>query len=146
MRIFYAFLIIFVTAILWMLPITSAIYDFRTDLRTDTFSTSTAIGVTTANETLMGDLYDCDMGSIDIDSDDATDNPLPGSVNCTTQVLTVAGLTANTTRTLDITYAYDALAGNNAIDTLIGWLPYIWILVIVVFPMAAIFAMFTGRT
>ena len=129
-----------------MLPVTQAIYDYRTDQRTDTFSTDTAVGVTTANETLLGDLYDCDMGSIDIDSDEATDAPLPNSINCTSQELNVTGLTANTTRTLNITYDYDALAGNNAIDTLVGWLPYIWILIIVVFPMAAIFAIFTGRT
>ena len=129
-----------------MLPVTQASYDYRTDLRTDTFSTDTAVGVTTANETLLGDLYDCDMGSIDINSDEAADTPLPSSINCTSRVLLVEGLTANTTRLLDITYAYDALAGNNAIDTLIGWLPYIWILMIIGFPMAAIFSIFTGRT
>lgn len=144
MRIFYAFLIIFVSVIFWMLPITQGVYDFRTDQRTDTFSTDTAVGVTSANETLFGDLYDCDMGSIDIDSDLVTDAPLPNSVNCTSRVLNITGLTTNTTRTLDITYDYDALEGNNAIDTLLGWIPYINILIIVVFPIASILAMWKG--
>lgn len=144
MRIFYAFLIIFVSVVLWTLPITQAVYDYRTDQRTDTYSTDTALVVTTANETLLGDLYDCDMGSIDIDSDVATDAPLPSSINCTSRVLLVEGLTANTTRILDITYDYDALAGNNAIDTLLGWIPYINILIIVCFPIASILAMWKG--
>ena len=144
MRIFYAFLIIFVSVILWTLPITQMVYDYRTDQRTDTYSTDTAVGVTSANETLLDDLYGCDMGSIDIDSTLATDAPLPNSVNCTNRVLNITGLTANTTRTLDITYDYDALEGNNAIDTLLGWIPYINILIIVCFPIASILAMWKG--
>jgi len=146
MRIFYAFLIVVVSAILFMLPLTEAAYDFRTDLRTDTFSTATAVGVTTANETLFGDLYDCDMGSIDIDSDDATDTPLPGSINCTNRVLNITGLTANATRILGITYAYDALAASDAINRLVDIVPWIWLLVIIAFAPAALFAIFTGRT
>lgn len=144
MRIFYAFLIIVVAAILWMLPITMAIYDFRTDLRTDTFNTSTAVGVTTANETLLDDLYDGDIGSVDIASDDATDAPLANSYNSTSRVLGMTGLTENTTRTLEISYDIDAL-DVDSLNTLFDWLPLIWILVIVAFPMAALFAIFTGR-
>jgi len=127
-----------------MLPITQAVYDYRTDQRTDTYSTDTAIGVTSANETLLGDLYDCDTGSIEFYSDLGTDVPLANSVNCTSRVLNITGLTDNTTRTLDITYDYDALEGNNAIDTLLGWIPYINILIIVVFPIASILAMWKG--
>ena len=145
MRIFYAFLIILVTVILWMLPVTQAIYDFRTDLRTDTFSTDTAVAVTTANETLLTDLYNCDMGSIDIDSDLATDLPLPSSINCTNRVLLVSGLTANTSRILDITYAFNAITDHPSLGTLLGWFPFIWWLILVAFPMAAIFAIFTGK-
>lgn len=145
MRIFYAFLIILVATMLWMLPITSAIYDFRTDLRTDTFSATTAVGEDSANVTLLADLYDCDMGSIDIDSDDATDAPMPNTYNCTSRELNVSWLTDNTTRILDVSYDSSALKGNPAIDTLLGWIPYIWILIICVFPMAALFAIFTGK-
>ena len=145
MRIFYAFLIIFVATILWMLPVTSAIYDFRTDVRTDTFSTTTTVGVTTANETLHEELYDDDIGSVDITSEDATDTPLPNSYNATSQVLNIIGLTENTTRELEVAYDVDALEGDNAVDILLGWVPYIWILIICVFPMAALFAIFTGR-
>ena len=146
MRIFYAFLIVLVAGILFMLPMTEAIYDFRTALRTDTFSTTTAIGITTANETLLGNLYDCDMGSIDIDSDEATDHPLPSTINCTNRVLTISGLSANITRILEITYAFDALEGSTAVNALADRIPWIWLLITIAFGPAAIFAIFTGRS
>jgi len=129
-----------------MLPLTEAVYDYRTDLKTDTFTTTTAVGVTTGNATLGTDLYDCDMSSIDIDSDDSTDNPVPSSINCTNRFLDISGLTANTTRILSITYAYDALQGSTAINNLLDRVPWIWLLVIIAFAPAAIFAIFTGRT
>ena len=128
-----------------MLPVAEAVYDYRTMQRTDTFSTDTAVDVHAANETLLGDLYDCDMGSIDIDSDDATDTPLPSSINCTNRVLNIAGLTANATRILNITYDVNALGAYTAIDTFLGFLPYIWLLVIFAFIPAALFAIFTNR-
>ena len=131
---------------MWLLPITTAIYDFRTDLRTDTFSTDTAAGVTSANETLLESLYEGDLGSIDIFSDDATDVPLGSSYNATSRLLNVTGLTANATRTLDVSYDVDALQGSEAINTLVDRVPWIWFLIIVAFGPAALFAIFTGRT
>jgi len=135
----------FVSAILFMLPFTQMAYDFRTDPRTDTFSVDTAVAVTTANASLLDDLYDGDMGSVDIDSDLATDNPLPASYNVTTRLLDITGLTANNTRTLEITYDFDALDASAAIATLIDRLPWIWLLVCIAFAPAALFAIFTGR-
>jgi len=145
MRIFYAFIIIFVSAILFMLPFTQMAYDFRTDPRTDVYTVDTAVGITTGNESLYDDLYDDDMGSIDIDSTLATDIPMPSSYNTTTRLLDITGLTANTTRTLSITYDYDALDASEAIATLIDRLPWVWLLVCVAFSPAALFAIFTGR-
>ena len=128
-----------------MLPVSEAIYDYRTMSRTDTFSTDTAVGVTTANETLLDDLYNGDIGSVDIDSDDATDAPLANSYNVTNQVLNIGGLTANATRILGITYDVGALTLYVAVDTLLDFLPYIWVLIIICFPPAALFAIFTNR-
>ena len=145
MRIFYAFLIVVVSAILFMLPVTEAIYDYRTDLRTDTFSTTTAAAVTSANETLLVGLYDSDISTIDIDSDDSTDDPLANTYNATSRVLNVTGLTAATTRTLDITYDIDALEGSDAIGKIADIVPFVWMILIIAFPPAALFAIFTGR-
>ena len=144
-RILYAGLIMLVTVFLWMLPVEEAVYDFRTALRTDTFLTATAAGVTSANETLGGDLYECDLSSIDIDSDDTTDTPVANSANCTSQILNITGLSANTTRVLEITYAYNALVGYDAINTVVGRFPFIWILLIIIFPVAAIASLFLRR-
>lgn len=144
MRIFWAFLIIVVSTILWLLPITTAIYDFRTDQREDTFATETGAG-TTANVTLLDDLYEDDTGSVDIDSDLATDAPLPSSYNATNQNLLVNGLTASANRTLIVTYDIDALSESEAVSNILDRLPLIWLVVIIAFPPAALFAIFTGR-
>ena len=122
-----------------------AVYDFRTALRTDTFLTATVVGVTSANATLGDDLYDEDTGSVDIDSDDTTDTPVANSYNVTSQVLNITGLSANTTRVLEITYAFDALVGFDAINTVVDRFPFIWLLLIIIFPVAAIASLFLRR-
>lgn len=145
MRIFYAFLIIVVSAILFMLPLTEAIYDFRTAERTDTFTTGTGVAATTANVTLIVKLYEDDLGSVDVDSNLATDAPVGSTYNSTPRVLTVTGLTDNTTRTLEVTYDFAALTSNTAINTVLDLVPFIWLLIIIAFAPAAIFAIFTGK-
>ena len=144
-NIFNAFLILFVAVILWLLPQTSAIADFITDLRTDTLSATTAVAATTANVTLLDSLYDDDIGSVAIFSDDDTDTPLANSYNTTSRALNITGLTANATRVLEVTYDIDALGGSPAVVIFVGNLPFIWLIVIAVFPMAAIFVIFRNR-
>jgi len=145
MRVFYALLIVVAAVFLWMIPASSAIYDFRTDLREDTFTSATGLGVTSANVTLQKPVYDDDTETIDITSDLATDTPAYSSYNATSRQLLISGLTANTTRTLTVTYDIDVLVGYDAINTLVDRFPFIWILIIVAFPVAALLAMFLGR-
>lgn len=129
-----------------MLPITEGIYDFRTDLRTDELTATTGVGATSANVTLLDDLYGNDIGTVSITSNVTTDVPTASSYNSTSRALDVSGLTASTARTLEIDYDVYALGGNNAVDTLLDWVPYIWIIIIAVFPLAALYALFTGRS
>ena len=145
MRIFYAFLVMVTTAMLWMLPITAAIYDFRTDVQEDTFTSDTAVGQTTENVTLSEVLYDNDTQTIDILSSISGDVPAYASYNGTTRLLGISGLSANTTRSLTVSYDVDALAGSDAINNLLDIVPWIWMLCIIVFPMAALAAIFIGR-
>lgn len=145
MRIFNAFLIIFGSVVLFTLPLTLAIYDFRTDLRTDDFLTTTAVGVTTANETLLDDLYDNDIGSVDIVSDNATDTPLANSYNATSRVINVIGLGANATRTLEISYDVGAFGVTDALNNILDRIPMIWMLICIAFAPAALLAMFLNR-
>lgn len=146
MRIFYAFLIIVIAAVLFMLPLTEASYDFRTDERTDSFDVDTGVGESTDNVTLHAEVYDDDLETISILSDLSTDSPVADSYGSATREVAVSGLTENTTRELDVTYDIDALDASDAISGLIDRLPWVWLLTIIAFPMAALFAIFTGRT
>ena len=109
MRIFYGFLIIVVAAILFMLPMTSMIYDFRTDVREDTYTVTTGGGVTTDTQTLTHAIYDNDTDTISIVSSISTDTPLYTSYNSTTRLLAYSGLAASSTRVITVSYDVYAL-------------------------------------
>ena len=128
-----------------MLPVSRAVYDFRTDLRTDEFFSTTAVSQTSENVTLGKPVYDDDTGTIDILSDLSTDNATYNSYNTTTRVLNIINLTDNTTRILSVSYDIDALEGSDALNTFVGYVPWIWMLIIIVFPMVGIAAIWTGR-
>ena len=145
MRIFYAFLIIMVAAVLFMIPVDQGIYDFRTMLRTDTFNHETGGAESTANVTLSNILYDNDTDTIDILSSISDDVPLFSSYNKTVRLLDMTGLALSENRTLTVTYDIDSLGGSDAVNTVLDWFPYIWMLCVIAFPMAALFAIFTGK-
>lgn len=145
MRVFYAFLIIFAAVFLLLLPITEAVYDFRTDIRDDTFAVETGVGETTANVTLIKEVYDDDTETIDILSDLSSDSPAYGNYATATRELQVTGLTASENRTLTVSYDVDALVASPALNTLIGWTPYLWYICVFLFTPASLFAIFTGR-
>jgi len=128
-----------------MLPVSEAVYDFKTMLREDVFTSPTGVGVTSANVTLGKPVYDADTGTIDILSDLSTDNASVGGYNSTNRLLLVSGLTANTTRILTITYDIDALEGYDAIVIVADRFPFIWMLIIIIFPIGAFWAIFTRR-
>ena len=124
---------------------TEAVYDFRTELREDEFTSPTGVGVNCANVTLGKPVYDDDTGTVDPFSDLSTDIPATSSYNTTSRQLLICGLTANTTRILAVSYDVDALEGFDAIGLLVDRIPFIWILLIVVFPIAAFAAIFMKR-
>ena len=140
MRIFQSFLLLVVTAILWMLPVTQGIYDFRTDPREDTFNVDTAVGVTTASVVLQYPVYDSDNQTIDLSSDLPADTPALDSYTPATDRVDVSGLSDNSTRVLTIGYLIDALDAHDAVNTLMDILPMIWILILVSFPVVGLVA------
>ncbi len=145
MRILQAFLILVTSAILWLLPVSSAVYQFKTDVRADTFSATTAAGVTSANVTLLKALYLDDTSTISFTSNETTDIPLASSYNSTNRQLLVSGLGGSLTRTLDVSYDVYALTGGGAIDTLVSRLDFIWLLALIMLPVAGLAAIFLGR-
>ncbi len=123
------------------------VYDFKTMLRTEEVTSPTAAGVTTANVTLGKPIFDDDTSTLDILSDLATDTPAysASSYNSTTRQLLTSGLTANTTRVLTVSYDVNALEGFDAIVLIVDRWPFIWLLLVIIFPLVGIGAIFIGR-
>ena len=144
MRIFYSFLIMVCSTILILLPVSIGIYDFRTDAREENDYVTTAAGVTTATVQLDKTLYDSDNSTISILSDLITDDPTFTSYNATSRAMGVSGLSANTTRTLTTTYDISAFT-EGGLSSFLDYLPWIWILMWVAFPIAGLAAIWLGR-
>lgn len=144
MRIFYSFMIIVCATILLLLPVSSGVYDFRTDERTDSFAVTTAVATTNATVQLLVALYNNDPVSLSFTSNNTDDNPTYSSYNATSRALGVAGLAANSTHTLGVTYDIDAVTGSG-LDTFMDYLPYIWIIIWVAFPIAGLAAIWIRR-
>lgn len=143
MKIFYAFLVIVSATFLFMLPITEMVYDFRTDVRQDSFTVLTG-DINSANTTLLKAVFDNDTNTISYTSSIA-EEPNVSSYNTTTRQLLTAGLTANTTRTLIVQYDVAALNDAESLDAILNRVPLIWLLMIIAFAPAALASMFVGR-
>lgn len=145
MRIFQAFLVMVIVALLWMLPVTQAIYDFRTDVREDNFTVTTGAGEFTADVILFRPVYDDDDETISALSSIATDTPAIDNYNPATREVTISGLDENSTRVLTVFYDVDALALHPAISLIMDLLPLFWILILIAFPVVAVIVIFTGQ-
>ena len=145
MRIFYGLLIVIVSVILWLLPVSQAVYDYRTDIYSDYYNYETGGAVTTANVVLSNPIYNNDTNTITIMSDLYTDNPLFASYCSTNRLLDMTGMTAAANRTITVHYDISALVGLPAVATLMDWMPYIWWILISIFPMAGLFFIVRSR-
>lgn len=144
-RIFYGFLILVFSALLWLIPITSLIYDFRTDVTQNDFYVSTAIGTTNATVVLTKSIYLADVSTLSALSDLASDDPTYASYNTTTRATVFTGLSENATRTLQVSYDTDAL-NSSAWDTVLDIFPKIWMILIIAFPVAGLVAILIMRS
>lgn len=127
-----------------MLPITEGVYDFRTDVKEDLFFYETA-GGTTANVTLIKEIYDDDISTVSILSDDGDDIPTATSYDPATRTLGISGLDTATNRTLAISYDVDALGLSTAMTVFIDRISWIWLLCVIAFAPAAIAAIFMNK-
>lgn len=113
-------------------PLLEGLHDFRTDNQSDAFSVNTtgSGSITTGNVTLTQALFQSGVQHVtSISSNWSADVPLATAYNSNTRILTVSGLVANQTRTLNITYDRGVLDGN--IDQVANTTPTIWIFSIV---------------
>jgi hypothetical protein len=128
-----------------MLPFSEAVYDFKTDLKEDSFTSVTADNVTTDNFTLTHEVYDDDTSTLTILSSLSDDIPVLSSYAPVGHSVLISGLADNTTRTLQIAYDIYALSGWAGIDTLVSRLNLIWLLCLVAFIPVALVAIWRGR-
>lgn len=128
------------------MPFTDAVYDFRTEVVSDSSTVATAEGVTTGSLVLDKAVYNEDTDTISIISNNTADTPSFSSYNGTTRETAFSGLSANDTRLISISYDADALDESNAIDTFINNLDRIFIVLVFAFIPAALVAIFMGRT
>lgn len=145
MRIFTSFLIVLLDIFLWFLPVQAAIYDFRTDIRTDNFNFPTAVGVTTGNVVLLKPIYANDTMTLSITSSKDTDAPLFSSYNGITRLVAFTGLSDNSTRALGFEYDVASFDPSGALSNFMDLLPWFWMLPISIFPLAAIVYIFWGK-
>lgn len=141
MKVFYSFMVLFAVTILFMLPITPGVYDFRTDVKDDTFWIEEDGATTTANVTLLKSVYDDDVSTISVTSDLFTDSPAVAGYHTATRVVDITGLTISQNRTLTVAYDYDALNASDAIANILDVLPWIWLLCVIAFAPCALVAM-----
>lgn len=139
MRIFYGFLILFFSALLWFIPISdNGIYEFRTDAKIDTVQVETGAAETSGNHTLTLTLYNNDTSSVDIVSYEYGDVPAVVSYNSSNRFLVFNGLLTSTNRTLEITYDTDVFSNSNFWPEFLDNFKYFWWVFICLFPIAAI--------
>lgn len=144
MRIIYSFTIVLTSVFLFLLPLSTLVYNYRTDPRTDDFTVTTAAGVTTANVTLLKFIYDDDTGTVSFSST-IDEVPALTSYNATSKTMLVSALTDNTSRTLSVTYDVNVIEESDAINNLLDRVAWIWMLIVIAFPMAGLAAIWTGR-
>lgn len=145
MRIFQGFLIMVVTVILWLLPVSEAVYGFQSTQREQSETISTGAGVTTATIILDRPIFEDTYINNVYYSDLSTDTPAYSNYTTLTRELTISGLTASDSRTLTILYDVDGLSFHPAIKTVINIIPTIWILILVAFPVVSLIAIWKGR-
>lgn len=136
-RIFNGFLILVFSALLWLIPVTSLTNDFQTDITENDFYVATGEGTTNTTVSLTDSIYDNDTSTLTVSSDLTTDIPTYVSYNTTTRATVFNGLTANTSRTLTVTYDTDALNSDNW-SSLLSRIPLIWMIIIICFPLAGL--------
>jgi hypothetical protein len=145
MRIFTSFLIVLIDVLLWLLPYTTAIYDFRTDIQTDYFTVFTPVGITTENVSFSKSLYGNDVQTISIYSDVDTETPTLTSYNGSTRLAEIGNLSANTTRTLTVDYDTPAFDASGAIAAFMDKIPWFWMTLLSIFPLAALIYIWWGK-
>jgi len=102
-----ALLAVFLLLGAFITPINDGIKGWRTENTTQSAVVTTGAGVTTANVTLAGDLFQDDETEVISVSSNITETPIATSYVAATNYLLISALSASETRTLTINYYAD---------------------------------------
>lgn len=131
MKWLFSILIVLSAAAGFAVPITGLCHDFQTDVRTDNVYTSTGPGAVTADIVLFKSIYADDSSTLSVNSS-ISESPVITAYTAATKTASIGGLTANTSRTISLSYEVDALGGSSSWTTLLGIAPYLYYLILVI--------------
>lgn len=144
-KILYSLLILIGSAILYMLPVSDGVHDFRTDIREDSYFIETDGSTVTCNVTLQKPVYDGDTTTISFSSDTPSDAPELVNYTSTNRLVDLTGLTISSNRTLIVSYPVDALNSSAALNGFMDKVPWIWMICVICFAPAALAAMWIRK-
>lgn len=130
-----------------MLPgVTTGTESFRTDVKTQSYSVTTAGGATSQNVTLGWELWNNAVTEVtNLSSNMTTDNPVANSYAAAGNLLEITGLAAATTRTVSVSYRTAGLDSYQGAEQASTKLPAVVIGLIVLIPLALLAAIFIKR-
>ena len=116
--------------------IPDAVQSFRTDTMTQEYTVATGATVTNATISLSHTLWDSSPAYITrLSSNITTDSPVAYSYNSSNKGLLITGLSANTSRTVEVDYRTAGLGDYEGADTASMYLPGVAMGLVILIPL-----------
>ncbi len=126
--------------------IPQAVESFRTDVKTQNYNISTAVGSTNTSVALSNSLWNSDVSYVTgISSNTTGDSPVADNYTVASRSLSISGLAGNTTRLLSVDYRAAGLTSNPAADQASTFLPGIVVGLIILVPMVLVASLLAGN-
>ncbi len=132
--------------LLLMLPsIPNAVESFRTDTLSQEYNVTTTGGVSIAGIGLSNSLWNNDVAYVTgFSSNSSTDSVIADNYTASGRTLNLTGLTAGTTRLLEVSYRTAGLVDNTGADTGITFLPGIAVGMVIIIPLLIVAGVLLG--
>lgn len=125
--------------------IPDAVESFRTDTLTQDYTVATGVGVTTASVALSHSLWNDSVSYVTrVASTITGDSLVADNYTAASRALALSGLSANTSRVISVDYRTDGLGDNPAASTGSTYFPAVFILFLVLIPLAFGVYLFSG--
>ncbi len=135
--------LIILTMSLPMLP--DAVESFRTDVRTQSYSVATGVGITTTSVALTNALWNADVSYVTNLGSNITESLIADNYTLASKALNLSGLSANITRTITVSYRTAGLGDNPAADTGITFLPGVVVGLVILVPLILLASLLMGK-